>query len=98
VIRWIVVGLLVSAGGAVLVLRWWRRRRGLRAEPDRRSPPAGWATAMAGVLVVALAVFVALVPMGSAPALIVLALGATIGTAGFAVASPRTRSRVHPGR
>jgi len=97
VIRWVVVGLLASSGATVLVLRWWRRRR-VPDEDSDRPRPERWATTVAGVLMVGLAVFVALVPMGSDPALIVLALGATVGTAGFALASPRTRRGLRPRR
>ncbi len=98
VIRWIVVGLLASSGAAVLARRWWWRRRRAPDEDADRTRPERWATTAAGVLMVALAVFVALVPMGSDPALIVLALGATVGTAGFALASPRTRRGLRPRR
>jgi len=97
VVRWVVVGLLATSGAAVLVLRWWRCRR-VPDEGSDRPRPERWATAVAGGLMVGLAVFVALVPMGSDPALIVLALGATIGTAGFALASPRIGRGVRPGR
>lgn len=97
-IRWIVVGLLAASGVMIFAMRWWLRRRAT-ARPKttrsdgsgRRRPVERSATAVAGGVIVGLAVFVALVPMGSDPALLVLALGATIGTAGFALASPRTR-------
>lgn len=46
---------------------------------------------MAGILIFGLAIFVAVVHMASDPALIVLALGATVGTAGIGLG--RTRKR-----
>jgi hypothetical protein len=97
-IRWVVVALLGLAGTATFVARWWRQRRAgaapagasptgsdVRAQVERAAPVT------AGLLILGLALLVALVPMSSDAALLVLALGATVGTAGFGLASSRTR-------
>jgi hypothetical protein len=52
---------------------------------------------VAGLIIGGLALFVAVVPMSSDPSLLVLALGATIGTAGFGLGSRRTRHDSTPG-
>jgi hypothetical protein len=100
-IRWLVVGLLAFAGTAILVLRWWLQRRARRAvtSPPRATPSVSdlrsraerSAPVVAGLVILGLAVLVALVPMGSDPSLLVLALAATVGTAGFGLGSRRTR-------
>lgn len=100
-IRWLVVSLLGLAGTATLMARWWRQRRARRdaappADPtpsvsDPRSRAERWAPVVAGLVILGLALLVAVVPMSSDPALLVLALGATVGTAGFGLGSRRTR-------
>jgi peptidoglycan/LPS O-acetylase OafA/YrhL len=94
----LVVGLLGFGGTAIVALWSWHRRRAARtppAAPDpdeshRRDRAAQSSTAIAGLLILGLGLLTALVPMGSGAALLVLGLGATIGTAGFALGSPRT--------
>lgn len=97
-IRWLVVGLLGLAGTATFTVRWWRHRRA--ATPTPGAPPTALETrnrlersapVVAGLVILALACLVALVPMSSDASLLVLALGATVGTAGFGFASRRTR-------
>jgi hypothetical protein len=56
------------------------------------------APVVAGFIIGGLALFVAAVPMSSDASLLVLALGATIGTAGFGLGSRRTRHNSTPGR
>jgi len=100
-IRWLVVSLLGVAGAAILAARWWahRRRRstagslpGTPPSPsDPRSRAERSAPVVGGLIICGLALFVAVVPMSSDPSLLVLALGATIGTAGFGLGSRRTR-------
>jgi hypothetical protein len=101
-VRWLVVGLLGFAGAASLLASRWRQRRvtpasGGPLEPAGPQTPPGRARvtrsapAVAGTLILGLGLFVAIVPMGSDPALLILALGATVGSAGFALASSRTR-------
>jgi peptidoglycan/LPS O-acetylase OafA/YrhL len=106
-IRWLVVSLLGVAGTAILAARWWvhRRRRSTEGSPpdappspsDPRSRVERSAPVVAGLIIGGLALFVAVVPMSSDPSLLVLALGATIGTAGFGLASRRTRHDSTPG-
>ncbi len=88
-IRWLVVSLLAVAGVATFVTRrWWQRRAATSDARDRleRSAPI-----VAGAVILGLALLVGLVPMSSGASLLVLALGATVGTAGYGVASGRTR-------
>jgi hypothetical protein len=58
---------------------------------DPRSRAQRYAPVVAGLFILGLALLVAGVPMSSDPALLVLALGATVGTAGFGLGSRRTR-------
>jgi hypothetical protein len=107
-IRWLVVSLLGVAAAAVLAARWWvhRRRRSTGGSPPDAPPsPSGprsrverSAPVVAGFIIGGLALFVAAVPMSSDASLLVLALGATIGTAGFGLGSRRTRHNSTPGR
>jgi hypothetical protein len=100
-IRWLVVCLLGFAGTATLVMRWWLQSRARRAasapgdappsQADPRSRAERSAPVVAGLVILGLALLVAVVPMSSDPALLVLALGATVGTAGFGLGSRRTR-------
>ncbi|HSO95943.1 MAG TPA: hypothetical protein VLV81_07860 [Acidimicrobiia bacterium] len=99
-IRWLVVALLGVAGTAVLAAGWRLDRRRRRAsspagatpgaDPRRRAERS--APTVAGVLIFGLAIFVAFVHMASDPALVVLALGATVGTAGIGLGATRTLS------
>jgi len=100
-IRWLVLSLLGLAGTATFVARWWLERRARHAttapadappsEADPRSRAERSAPVVAGLVILGLALLVAVVPMSSDPALLVLALGATVGTAGFGLGSRRTR-------
>ncbi len=100
-IRWLVVSLLGLAGTTTFVTRWWLQRRARPAAPspadappseaDPRSRAERSAPVVAGLVILGLALLVAFVPMSSDPALLVLALGATVGTAGFGLGSRRTR-------
>jgi hypothetical protein len=100
-IRWLVVSLLGLAGTATFVTRWWLQRRARRAVTaptdvpasvsDPRSRAERSAPVVAGLVILGLALLVAVVSMSSDPALLVLALGATVGTAGFGLGSRRTR-------
>lgn len=97
-IRWLVVGLLGLAGTAPFLARWWRHRRAVTPTPgatptgfETRSRVERSAPVVAGLVILALAFLVALVSMSSDASLLVLALGATVGTAGFGFASRRTR-------
>jgi hypothetical protein len=101
-IRWLVVSLLGVAASAILGARWLvhRRRRAVKESPPPSDP---WsrversAPAIAGLIIGGLAVLVAAVPMSSDASLLVLALGATVGTAGFGLGSRRTRHDSTPG-
>lgn len=95
-IRWLVVSLLGFTGAATLVLRWWLNHGKTRvgaapAVSDPRSRAERSAPIVAGLVIFGLALLVAVVPMGSDPSLLVLALGATVGTAGFGLGSRRAR-------
>jgi peptidoglycan/LPS O-acetylase OafA/YrhL len=100
-VRWLVVALLEFAGAALVFARWWRRRRATPgsagsgesldgAAPTLRVRTSRSAPAVAGMVILGLGLVVALVPMGSDPALLILGLGATVGSAGFVLASSRT--------
>jgi peptidoglycan/LPS O-acetylase OafA/YrhL len=88
-IRWLVVALLGLAGTTTFLARWWWQRRAPTS--DVHSPVERSAPVLAGVVIFALAGLVALVPMSSDASLLVLALGATVGTAGCGFAARRTR-------
>jgi len=100
-IRWLVVSLLGLAGTATLATRWWLQHQARRTATaptevpasvsDPRSRAERCAPVVAGLVIFGLALLVAVVPMSSDPALLVLALGATVGTAGFGLGSRRTR-------
>jgi len=106
-IRWLVVSLLGVAATAILGARWLLHRRHRSAEgsppdappspSDPRSRVERSAPVVAGLIIGGLALFVAAVPMSSDASLLVLALGATIGTAGFGLGSRRTRHDSTPG-